>query len=644
MADDSGQQERWSPFPVQDWSTMPPDTGRAAPPPEPRWGPDARWGPPSDSDRVGRGAPPRWLPAVVIIACLALVAAGLHGADRIGITAAEVVEEFVPADGAVGYFATTTSRADIEPEQRTTVVESARRVGPEGLLSLDFTLGTHVIASVGEERVQKVPFWRTTSTPIGADTGGQTTLVYDLTRAVELIAESGPEVTRTYFPAIVALPATVADLDLDQPGATAIHWDGSGTVGRVQGYSYAFTGRVESPGCVRVTGQIDYAGSSEAEASTRTLAQLWCTGRGLVAADDTEAGVERRTTEVAAPRTEVDTTPTATDWGDPSAWQAREVTARSVEPHLGEGDATGSPSGLPPQLTSSGVLVRVSDGQDLVGLVTRDPDTVVVRWRAHPGGSVISTYAFGDLLIATTSLRTVVAYDTHGTRLWSAALPDVVFSAPAVAGDLVLVTTLSGEVHALDRHTGAIRWRVALRSEVAPRSWVSADTERTLVMARSGVLVALETRTGAELWRTEVTDGVLTRLVDDQVVVAADLSLWGLSATDGAIRWRTRTAGRPTDLQVDAGRIVLRAERELVSLGLDGGQQWMHTVDAPVVVAGDQLVTIREDQLLAIDRTGETVAETEVPPATTGSNRRLLAAPDGVWFFDLAWTHRRWSR
>lgn len=590
---------------------------------------------------------------MVVGLCLVLVTAGLYRADRIGISAAEVVDRFVPADGAVTYLETTTiggadsEGAGTEPVRTTSVIESARRVGPEALLSLDFTLGTQVIGSVGSDQVQRVPFWRTTTTPVhdGAEPAGQTTLVYDLTRAVELVAESGPEVTRTYTPGLVALPATVADLDLEQADGATISWDGSGNVAADRTYSYAFSGRVESPGCVRVSGEINYAGTDGSDPTTRTVAQSWCAGRGMVAVEDSEGGVERSARETAAPQVAVDPTPPTTDWGDPGEWRTTEVAARSVEPHLGEGIMAGSPGSLAPVWTSAGVLVRVSSAQDLVGLVPdSDGVAVVGRWRSHPGGTVVSLTAFGDLVLAATSERTVVGYDSTGVRLWTTQLPDLAFSAPTVVGDLLLITTLSGDVHGLDRSTGAIRWHTPLRSDIAPATAVVADADRTLVMTRGGDLVALATEDGAELWRTEVEDGVLTALVDDQVVVASDLAVWGLSATDATTRWRTRTGGTPHALQVEGDRILLWAQQELVSLGTDGVQHWARPATAPAVLSGDLVVALHDDQLEAVDRSGGTVASTTIPVPTAGSNRQLISTPDGVWFFDTVWESRRWSR
>lgn len=623
----------------------PPRTVASVPPPHVDWGPPV--GPPPTARRI----PPRWLPAVVIGLCLALLAVGLYRADRIGISAAEVVDRFVPADGAVTQLETTvTPPAGVEPTRGTSVVESARRVGPEALLSLDFTLGTEVIGSVGAEQVQRVPFWRTTSTPVGNGAGqieaiGQTTVVYDLTRAVELVAESGPEATRTYTPALVALPATVADLDLDQVDGTMINWDGAGNVAADRTYAYAFSGRVHSPGCVQVSGEITYAGTDGSDTVTRTIAQSWCTGRGVVAVEDREDGREYSARETGAPQVAVDPTPAPADWGDPREWRPTDVTARSVEPHLGEGIIAGSPGSLLPVWTPAGVLVRVSSAQDLVGLVPVTGGAAVQsRWRAHPGGTVVSLTGFGDLLIAATSERTVVGYAATGVRLWTTELPDVAFSAPTVVDDLVLITTLSGDVHALDRRTGTIRWHTALRSDIAPQTAVVADADRVVVMTRAGDLVALATKGGEELWRTEVDEGVLTALVDDQVMVADQRALWGLSAADGSTRWRARTDGTPHALQVDGARILVWAQQELISVGTDGDRHWVRPATAAAVLVGDSVVVMHGDQLQAVDASGATVASTEIPAENVGSNRQVISTPEGVWFFDTGWESRRWSR
>src|SRR5215218_369262 len=106
------EDQPWSPFPVQDWSTLPED-------PLAYTAVDPSWAPP----RTGR---PWWLPLVV----LAVVGALIGGATFAWNT-----------DGSAVYEVLETSRGSAT-ERSSQVTESARFRGVTGLLSTDSAFGS----------------------------------------------------------------------------------------------------------------------------------------------------------------------------------------------------------------------------------------------------------------------------------------------------------------------------------------------------------------------------------------------------------------------------------------------------------------------------------------------------------------------
>ena len=91
---------------------------------------------------------------------------------------------------------------------------------------------------------------------------------------------------------------------------------------------------------------------------------------------------------------------------------------------------TGVPSSVPPVLTAAGLVIRATSSNDLVAFTPKTPTQWVALWRMHPGGTVLSAAAFGDVVVATTSQRQVVAYSAAGVRLWQHDLDELAFRPP----------------------------------------------------------------------------------------------------------------------------------------------------------------------------------------------------------------------
>jgi hypothetical protein len=94
----------------------------------------------------------------------------------------------------------------------------------------------------------------------------------------------------------------------------------------------------------------------------------------------------------------------------------------------------------------------------------------------------------------------------------------------AIGGDLLLVrqlvSFLEGSLVALDRTTGAVRWRRSYRTEFGAGGTLilahTVDGTRTFFLEQSGqqhALVALATATGQELWRQTLPEGSYTNLI-----------------------------------------------------------------------------------------------------------------------------------
>jgi outer membrane protein assembly factor BamB len=400
----SGDADRWAPFPVQDWSTMPPSGSSH----DPYAHVDPTWGPPAP--RTDRR--PGWLPLLVVIMVTVLVAGGLLAADHSGAaTARTAATRFVPSDGSVRYLQRDTTIGAVTTSSRH-VQESARQGGALVIGGLDFTLGTAVVGAVGMGQLDRMAFWRTTETMIGnLGSSQQHIRVYRIDGSVELVAESDQGGADVYSPALVELPEDVSVGDT---------WSNEGTIGSRR-YHSEFRAAAAEPGCLQVSGNVKESTAAGQPGTTRAVAKTWCEGRG-VRLEETSRG--KLVTRVeSAPKPSADPTLRTADeewvWSDPAAWRRRGFDLMSYDASLGSGMMTGAPGQLPPVVTASGLVFRTTSGDDLVATTPKTVDRWTSLWRMHPGGTVLSVAAFGDVVVATTSRREVVGYSDAGVRLWS---------------------------------------------------------------------------------------------------------------------------------------------------------------------------------------------------------------------------------
>jgi eukaryotic-like serine/threonine-protein kinase len=123
----------------------------------------------------------------------------------------------------------------------------------------------------------------------------------------------------------------------------------------------------------------------------------------------------------------------------------------------------------------------IVDGVVYVGcrdahLYAVDLRTGVERWRVSTGSSwVVSSPAVvdGQVIFATSDTSLVQAVDAAtGAPRWTRQAKAYVFASPTVAGGLVLVGQLNGELLALRAVDGSAEWRWRTEASLANRGWV----------------------------------------------------------------------------------------------------------------------------------------------------------------------------
>jgi len=615
------EDQPWSPFPVQDWSTLPED-------PLAHSTVDPSWAPPRP-DR------PWWLPLAVYALVGALVGGAAFAWNTVGLgTARSAATAYLPPDGTAVYQQVETTR-ELETVVDHQVTESARFRGVTGLLSTDTAFGTRLLQETFEQR-NTVLIWRTISSVYDDPAAPYpSTRVYRANAGVELLGESRPGAGYVYSPALVELPADVA---------SGSRWTSAGSANDTLDYTATF--RVESADedCLDVTGEIRYLSKQGQPGRTVVLERTWCRGRGLVAATETFADVVIRTTESATsrPRTP-DTAAVPLRWRAPETWTEHKLDTISFDPTFGEGWMSGTPKAMAPVRTESGLVVRATASlNDLIALTPKTRTAWVSAWRAHVPGEILSLSAFGNVILVTTSARQLVAYSDLGIRLWQRELDEIAPAPPVRASDTdVVVVDLAGVVHRLALATGAGLWRHSLDADVTVPPAVGNGL--VLAMDRGGTVTALDEVTGKQRWTKEL-EGKAAGFVGGTLVVLQDQTAHGLDPGSGDRRWLRPFLGTFTELAPFADRLVLATESATVLLDGAGHVTARLPGYLRLTVSADRMVGWGVHEAELADASGTVSRRWPLPQLTLAvQDRPAVGLPQGVLLVNADWTFTVWN-
>lgn len=566
----------------------------------------------------------------VVLVCTSAIA--LSDRDLTG-RAESNAARLVPEDGHVEWF--------VDQDGVVRSSESSRATGVEEFLTLPSMAAHALLGELSDSEVRNATLWRETTTTV---TDGEATQNGELFRFTEAGVESmvawGGDVSFIYTPGLLVLPTDVA------PGSS---WESEGTafVGGSLNYRSRFTAHqpenasllenasLDDPrGCIETRGVIEYLDDAGALLLTVNEADLWCPGRGRIAIDATVDDTAVIVAGIDAPRLQSHSaTKSIGAWTDPRGWRDRELQTVRRDPVYGEDDGIPSYS-VVPALTASGTIVTTRDsGDDLVALRYDERSrSLVHHWIGHPGGHAIALGAVGDVIIATTSSRRIVAYSDAGQRLWTRDTSDLVIAAPVSDGaGNAIVVGLDGVVTSIDAISGKTRWEKPIGADVDQRPVVGADT--VIVVDRAGRVVALDRKDGDIRWETNGTEGYGIAIADDVVVIAgADSWVTSYSLATGRKLWDARYLGLPSAVQVAAGQVVVVSDEESVAFDPDDGRiLWSREGASHAIGDGNRLVLVDRDSATLVDDRGETVLEWKLQIESDELSRHVLAGRDGIW-------------
>lgn len=249
-----------------------------------------------------------------------------------------------------------------------------------------------------------------------------------------------------------------------------------------------------------------------------------------------------------------------------------------------------------------------------------------------PGTTPLSGNVVSDgarFYVLTHDARAVAVDPVTGQAVWTTPLaggPETVGSGVAVEGDALAASAKhfsrsaqgdSGIVAVLERATGAVRWRVAVRGAADP-----GIVEPPVIAAGLVIVVtqghdvrAFDLATGALRWQVDASfssnewgSNGLAGCEGVVIVPTGDLGLAGLDAATGAVRWRRGDLGEGSLFSVRCSHGTAMA---LGSVGLQvfdartGDRRARYPVREPAAAGREFWISsvVRDDQYLYVGTT-----------------------------------------
>lgn len=218
----------------------------------------------------------------------------------------------------------------------------------------------------------------------------------------------------------------------------------------------------------------------------------------------------------------------------------------------------------------------------VVGAGPRDAVALQPAWTLMTAGYLdADPVVAGDTLYLAGWDGRLRAVSATGREVWARNLDETLDAAPVIAGELVVVQSWGRAVVALERNSGAERWRFTYPPSAADdhrQGGLLALGNLVLVPAWNGTLYALDVASGSVRWQVDGGQPLRARPVFDDTrlyLAAGDGTLTALTST-GEVLWR-RTLADPLLSEpalIPGGVAVLTRAGLLVAFDAQGGELW----------------------------------------------------------------------
>jgi len=263
---------------------------------------------------------------------------------------------------------------------------------------------------------------------------------------------------------------------------------------------------------------------------------------------------------------------------------------------------------------------------DLVARIRDEKASVTVARLFKAGGEIWSTpvLASGKLLVSSLDGNLYAVDARSGSQLWRFSAGKSLASTPVVSGGVVLVGGFDGRLHAVDLDSGDEAWSFTASNWVWSRPYVAG--ERVYFGDFDGNLYAVDLDSGDEAWSFTASNWVWSRpYVAGERVYFGDFdgNLYAVELSSGTLAWKAslgRGAIRGSPV-ITAGVVVVATEEGWL-LGIDPSSQakrWEKELDASLngdLVADGETVLIAPSGCVTPAGTEEKVYYASVDAAT----------------------------
>jgi len=240
------------------------------------------------------------------------------------------------------------------------------------------------------------------------------------------------------------------------------------------------------------------------------------------------------------------------------------------------------------------------------------------RWALRIGPIESSPLMIGSFLYVTTLDGSLVALTKEdGKEVWryEYAAKDLrrpVRSSPASDGEVIIVGSDGGDVFAVERITGRLRWKIQVGSSVFATPVISDGL--CIAGTLDGKLVAMDARTGSIRWSYETGSRIYAAAAasaDHVFIGSADGTLIALSRESGSMSWKFHAKSSISSAPLISGDMLYvgSLDRKLYALQIETGVKlWEYEVEGRIrvspVIWGDVLLVTYEDKFITAMRPG----------------------------------------
>ena len=238
------------------------------------------------------------------------------------------------------------------------------------------------------------------------------------------------------------------------------------------------------------------------------------------------------------------------------------------------------------------------------------------RWAMRLGPIESSPLMIGSFLYVATLDGSLVALRKEDAKeVWryeyaAKELRKPVRSSPASDGELIIVGTDGGDVFAVERITGRLRWKIQLGSSIFASLIISDGV--CFAGTLEGKFVSIDARTGSIRWTYETGSRIFAAAAasaDRVLIGSADGTLVSLSRDSGSMNWKFHARSPISSAPLISGDLLYvgSLDRTLYALRTETGEKvWEYEVEGRIrvspVIWGDVLLLTYEDKYITAFR------------------------------------------